>query len=162
MVFVVNSSKLNAYYYPAETKADSAAEFEILKQGSMSVWEYHMRFARLSKYAIYMLPTMEARVHRFLQGLILLVINVATTGALNSNMNYGKMVVFFKATDTRKLSNRREREGSNKDRSAGNFGGFSSGGSSGRSIFRGRSSRPSQSFAESSISASPSGTNQQQ
>nr|XP_009770286.1 PREDICTED: uncharacterized protein LOC104221010 [Nicotiana sylvestris] len=50
------------HFLPAETRADRAAEFENLKQGSRSVWEYHMEFARLSKYAIHMLPIMEARV----------------------------------------------------------------------------------------------------
>ncbi|XP_070057562.1 uncharacterized protein [Nicotiana tomentosiformis] len=52
------------HFLPTETKAAHAAEFESLKQGSMSVWESHMRFTRLSKYAIYMFPTMEARVRR--------------------------------------------------------------------------------------------------
>ncbi|XP_070034795.1 uncharacterized protein [Nicotiana tomentosiformis] len=52
------------YFLPAETKAAHAAEFERLNQGSINVWEYHMEFARLSKYAIHMLPTMEARVRR--------------------------------------------------------------------------------------------------
>ncbi|XP_070046643.1 uncharacterized protein [Nicotiana tomentosiformis] len=53
------------HFLHAETKAARAAEFESLKQGSMTVWVYHMRFVRLSKYAIYMLPAMEARVRRF-------------------------------------------------------------------------------------------------
>ncbi|XP_070034833.1 uncharacterized protein [Nicotiana tomentosiformis] len=116
------------HFLPAETKAAHAAEFESLRQGSLSVWEYHMRFVHLSKYAIYMLPTMEARVRRSLQGLGPLVINEAAITALNSNMNYGKMVAFAQATKTRKLSNRMELEGSNEARSAGNFGGSSSGG----------------------------------
>ncbi|XP_070045290.1 uncharacterized protein [Nicotiana tomentosiformis] len=50
------------HFLPAETKAARAAEFENLRQGTLSVWDYHMRFTYLSKYAIYMLPTMEARV----------------------------------------------------------------------------------------------------
>ncbi|XP_070034581.1 uncharacterized protein [Nicotiana tomentosiformis] len=119
------------HFLLAETKAARAAEFESLKQGSMSVWEYHMRFAHLFKYAIYMLPTMEARVHRFVQGLSPLVINEAATTALNSNMNYGKMVAFTQATETHKLKNIMEHESSNKARSAGNFGGFSGGGGGG-------------------------------
>lgn len=64
----------------------------------MNVWEYHLRFAHLSKYAIYMLPNMEAKVRRFVQGLRPLVINEAATAALNSDMNYGKMVEFSQAT----------------------------------------------------------------
>ncbi|XP_070055625.1 uncharacterized protein [Nicotiana tomentosiformis] len=124
------------HFMPAETKAAHAAKFLSQKQGSISVWEYHMRFARLSNYDIYMLPTMEARVCRFMQGLSPLVINEAATLALNSYMNYGKMVAFSQATETRKLKNRMECERSNKARSASNFGGSSSGGG-GRSAFRG-------------------------
>ncbi|XP_070034654.1 uncharacterized protein [Nicotiana tomentosiformis] len=87
------------HFLLAEIRAAHAAEFENLKQGSKSVWEYHMEFAHLSKYAILMLPTMEARVHQFVQGLSPLVINKAATAALNSNMNYGKIVAFAQATE---------------------------------------------------------------
>uniref|UniRef100_A0A1S3YWS2 CCHC-type domain-containing protein n=1 Tax=Nicotiana tabacum TaxID=4097 RepID=A0A1S3YWS2_TOBAC len=52
-----------------------------------------------------------------------------------------------------------EREGSNKAQSTGNFGGSSGGG---KSTFRGGSLGPSQSFAQSSASAPPSGPSQQQ
>ncbi|XP_070042697.1 uncharacterized protein [Nicotiana tomentosiformis] len=107
---------------PTETKAARSAEFESLKQGSMNVWEYHMEFVRMSKYAIHMLPTMEARVHQFVQGLSPVAINEVATASLNSDMNYWKMVVFSQATENRKLKNRREREGSSKARSAGNLG----------------------------------------
>ncbi|XP_070039529.1 uncharacterized protein [Nicotiana tomentosiformis] len=127
------------HFFPAETKAARAAEFESLKQCSMSVWEYHMRFVRFSKYAIYILPTMEARVRWFVHGLTPLVINEAATAALNSDMIYGKIVVFPQATDTRKLKNRMERDGSNKARSAGNYSGNFGGG--GRSAFRGGQAR---------------------
>ncbi|XP_070036830.1 uncharacterized protein [Nicotiana tomentosiformis] len=131
------------HFLPAETKAARAAEFESLKQGSMNVWEYHIEFACLSNYAIHMFPTMVARVRRFVQGLSPLVINEASTAALNSDMIYGMMVAFAQATETRKLKNRMEHQSSSKARSAGNFGG-SSGGGSGRSAFKGGSSRPSQ------------------
>ncbi|XP_070046062.1 uncharacterized protein [Nicotiana tomentosiformis] len=134
------------HFLPAETKAARAVEFKSLKQGSMNMWEYHMEFARLSKYSIHMLPTMEVRVHRFVQGLSPLVINEASIAALNSDMSYGKMVAFAQATETRKLKNKMERKSSSKARSTGNFGGSSCGGG-GRSIFRGGSSGPSQSFA---------------
>ncbi|XP_070054557.1 uncharacterized protein [Nicotiana tomentosiformis] len=52
------------HFLPTETKAACAAEFESLKQDSMNVWEYHIEFAHLSKYAIHMLPTMEARLNK--------------------------------------------------------------------------------------------------
>ncbi|XP_070057037.1 uncharacterized protein [Nicotiana tomentosiformis] len=130
------------HFLPAETKVARATEFESLEQGSVSVWDYHMEFTCLSKYAIHILPTMEAMVHRFIQGLSPLVINEVATAALNSDMNYGKMVAFAQATENRKLKNRMEHEGSSKARSTSNFGGSSSGGN-GRSAFRGGSSGPS-------------------
>ncbi|XP_070045198.1 uncharacterized protein [Nicotiana tomentosiformis] len=117
----------------------------------MKVWEYHMEFARLSKYAIHMFPTMEVRVRRFVQGRSPLVINKSAIAAWNSDMNYAKMVAFDQATGDRKLKNRRECEGSSKARSAGNFGGSSGGGGGGgggRSEFMGGSSGQSQSFAQ--------------
>ncbi|XP_070050485.1 uncharacterized protein, partial [Nicotiana tomentosiformis] len=97
------------HFVPAETKAACAAEPESLRQGSLTVWEYHMKSAHLSKYAIYMLPTMEAKVRRFVQGLSPLVINEAATTALNSDMNYGKMVAFSQATEDRKFKIKRAR-----------------------------------------------------
>ncbi|XP_070057002.1 uncharacterized protein [Nicotiana tomentosiformis] len=118
-----------------------------------------MEFARLSKYAIHMFPTMEARVRRIVEGLSPLVLNEASKDALNSDMNYGKMLAIFQATETRKLRNRMERQSSSKARSAGNFGG-SFGGGGGRSAFRGGSSGPSQSFTQSSVGAQLSGPSQ--
>ncbi|XP_070029884.1 uncharacterized protein [Nicotiana sylvestris] len=147
------------HFLPAETRAAQAAEFENLRQGNISVWGYHMEFAHLSKYAIHMLPTVQARVYQFVQGLNSLTINEASTTALNSDMNYGKIVAFAQATENRKLKNRMEREGNSKARSMSNMGESLSGG---RSAFRGGSSGPSQSVAQSSASAPPSWPNQQQ
>nr|XP_009769033.1 PREDICTED: uncharacterized protein LOC104219964 [Nicotiana sylvestris] len=127
-------------FLPAETREACAIEFENLRQGNRSVWEYHIEFARLSKYAIHMLPTMEARVRQFVQGLNSLTINEASMAALNSDMNYGKMVAFAQATKNRKLKNIMEREGNSKARSTGNMGESPGGG---RSAFRGGSSGPS-------------------
>ncbi|XP_070046616.1 uncharacterized protein [Nicotiana tomentosiformis] len=120
------------HFLPTETKAAYAVEFESLKKGSMNVWEYHMEFARLSKYAIHMLPTVEARVRQFVQGLSPLVINEAATAALNSDMNYCKMVAFAQAIETRKLKNRMEHQSRSKAQPANNIGGSSGSSGSGR------------------------------
>ncbi|XP_070010691.1 uncharacterized protein [Nicotiana sylvestris] len=98
------------HFLPSETRAARAAEFENLRQGNRSLWDYHMEFAHLSKYAIHMFTTMEARMRRFVQGLNSLTINEASRTTLNSDMNYGKMVAFAQAIKNRKLKNRMERE----------------------------------------------------
>ncbi|XP_070029328.1 uncharacterized protein [Nicotiana sylvestris] len=59
--------------------AARATKFEILKQGSVSVWEYYMEFVRLSKYAPQLVSTMDALVLRFVQGLSPLVVNEDAT-----------------------------------------------------------------------------------
>nr|XP_009759444.1 PREDICTED: uncharacterized protein LOC104211980 [Nicotiana sylvestris] len=97
------------HFLPAETMSARAIEFEALKQGSMSVWEYHMEFVMLSKYAPQLVSTMDARCRRFVQGLSPLVVNDATTAALHSDMNYGKIVGFAQATEARKLKIRAEK-----------------------------------------------------
>uniref|UniRef100_A0A1S4A6Y5 Uncharacterized protein n=1 Tax=Nicotiana tabacum TaxID=4097 RepID=A0A1S4A6Y5_TOBAC len=74
-------------------------------------------------------------------------------------MNYGRMVAFAQALEARKLKLRMERESSSRARSAGNLGDSFGGG---RSAFRGGSSGPSQSYAQSSTSTPPSGHDQQQ
>nr|XP_033510622.1 uncharacterized protein LOC117275456 [Nicotiana tomentosiformis] len=125
------------YFLPFETRASCTAEFEDLKQGSMS-----------------------ARVRRFVQGLSPLVIDKDATTALNYDMNYGKKVAFSQSTKAQILKNRMEREVSRKARSAGNFGGSSSCVSGGRAVLRGGSSRLSQSFSQSSASAPKLGPGQ--
>nr|XP_009792465.1 PREDICTED: uncharacterized protein LOC104239518 [Nicotiana sylvestris] len=122
------------HFFPAETMAAHATEFEVLNQGSMSVWEYDIEFVRLSKYAPQLVSTMDARVRRFVQGLSPLVVNEAATAA----------------TEARKLKIRAERESSSRARSAGHLG---------RPV-SGRGS--SQSYAQSSASAPPSVHNYQQ
>lgn len=95
----------------AETREARAAEFENLKQGSMSVWDYNLKIADFSKHAIYMLLNKEARVRRFVQGLSPLIINEAATTSLNSDMNYGILVDFSQATETQKPKNIMEEDG---------------------------------------------------
>ncbi|XP_070010140.1 uncharacterized protein [Nicotiana sylvestris] len=135
------------HFLPAETMAARATEFEVLKQGSMSVWEYHMEFVRLSKYAPQLMSTMDARVRRFVQGLSPLVVNEAATMALHSDMNYGKIVGFAQATEARKLKIQAERESSSRARSVGH---------SGRPVPGRGPSGPSQSYTQSSASTPPS------
>ncbi|XP_070034830.1 uncharacterized protein [Nicotiana tomentosiformis] len=107
------SSRVNRFLH-LDPLAAHAVKFENLKQGSMSVWDYHLRFADHSNDITYMMPTMEAKVHSFVEGLSPLVINESATAALNSDINYGKIVAFSQATETRKLKYKMKREGNKK------------------------------------------------
>ncbi|XP_075079999.1 uncharacterized protein LOC142165320 [Nicotiana tabacum] len=135
------------HFLPAEIMAARATEFEVLKQGSMSVWKYHMEFVRLSKYAPQLVSTMGDRVRQFIQGLSPLVVNEAAIAALHSDMNYGKIVGFSQAIEARKLKIRAQRESNSSARSVGH---------SERPVQRRGPSGSSQSYAQSSASAPPS------
>ncbi|XP_019234032.1 PREDICTED: uncharacterized protein LOC109214552, partial [Nicotiana attenuata] len=88
------------------------------------------------------------------EGAIQMLTQLAASQAQRSSM-----VAFAQATENRKLKNRIEREGNRKTRSAGNIGESLAGG---RSAFWGGLSGTSQSVAQSSASAPPSGPSQQQ
>ncbi|XP_019234361.1 PREDICTED: uncharacterized protein LOC109214863 [Nicotiana attenuata] len=102
---------------------------------------------------------MDARVRRFVQGLSPLVVNEATTAALHSDMNYGKIVGFAQATEARKLKIREERESNSRAWSAGHSGSLVAGG---RPVQGRGPAGPSHSYAQSSSSASPSVPRHQQ
>lgn len=69
------------HFLLAETRAARTGEFKNLKQGNKSVSDYGMKFVNLLMYSVYMFPTIEVRVCRFVQGLSPLVVNEAATTA---------------------------------------------------------------------------------
>ncbi|XP_033508720.1 uncharacterized protein [Nicotiana tomentosiformis] len=148
------------HFFPVKTRVVRTAKFENLKEGNPSVWDYQLKFVDLSRYALYMFPTIEARVCRFVRDLSPLVIHEATTADLNSDMNYEKMVAFAQVTETRKLRSMMERDNTKKAPSASNFSGSFSGGG-GKIFFRRGSSGPPQSIAQTSASTPPSRLSQQ-
>lgn len=40
------------HFLPTKIRAARAVEFENLMQGSMNVWDYHMKFVELLRYAL--------------------------------------------------------------------------------------------------------------
>ena len=56
-------------YVPAHIKRQMVVEFQLLKQGDMTVLQYVMKFERLSWYAPELVNTEEKKIIKFLEGL---------------------------------------------------------------------------------------------
>ena len=56
-------------FMPESTMEARAVEFELLKQGQMTVTEYDIRFTELSKYGSHMIPNERKKIKRFIRGL---------------------------------------------------------------------------------------------
>ncbi|XP_019157549.1 PREDICTED: uncharacterized protein LOC109154137 [Ipomoea nil] len=61
--------KLWERFYPAHVRAAMYEEFLHLKQGTLSVVEYHKRFLELARFARVLVPTEAAKVDKFVAGL---------------------------------------------------------------------------------------------
>ncbi|XP_065854728.1 uncharacterized protein [Euphorbia lathyris] len=56
-------------FLPPSVKEATALEFEVLKQGGMTVSEYEMKFTRLAHFGEHLIPTEERKARRFERGL---------------------------------------------------------------------------------------------
>ncbi|XP_019251201.1 PREDICTED: uncharacterized protein LOC109230128 [Nicotiana attenuata] len=57
-------------WLPAGVRASLAILFETLKQDTMTVLEYSIKFEKLSRYAPHLIPTEDEKIDRFARGLI--------------------------------------------------------------------------------------------
>lgn len=53
---------------PKSVRNARAREFETLKQGSISVYEYDVMFVKLAEYALHIVLTEEDMIQRFVEG----------------------------------------------------------------------------------------------
>ena len=56
-------------YVPDHIKRQMAVEFQLLKQGDMTVLQYVTKFERLSRYAPELVNTEEKKIIKFMEGL---------------------------------------------------------------------------------------------
>ena len=56
-------------YVPSHIKRQMAVEFQLLKQGNMTVLQYITKFERLSRYTQELIDTEQKKIVRFLEGL---------------------------------------------------------------------------------------------
>ena len=114
------------HYLPREIRDARVDQFLKLRQGSMSVREYGLRFDSLARYAPAFVDTMHDRVRRFVGGLHSDYIDACSTAALNDNMDISRIQAFAQGIEDRRhqqyMSERVERERQKRARTAGSQG----------------------------------------
>lgn len=79
------------HYLPREIRVARVDQFLNLRQGSMSVRDYGLRFDSLARYAPLIVGTMEDRLHRFIAGLAPEYLEACTIAALREDMDISRI-----------------------------------------------------------------------
>jgi len=95
-------------FFPRELREAKVREFLNLKQGSMTVQEYGLKFTQLSRYAPEMVADMRSRMSLYVAGLGRLTKKEGRGGMLNGDMDIGRLMTYVQQTEEEKLQDREE------------------------------------------------------
>ncbi|XP_049369929.1 uncharacterized protein LOC125834819 [Solanum verrucosum] len=90
-------------YFPREKREVKVEEFINLRQGSMSVEEYSLKFTLLSKYVPYLVSNHRDETSRFVIGVSDLVKVECRTSILHDEMNISRLIVYTQSIEESKL-----------------------------------------------------------
>ncbi|XP_059291853.1 uncharacterized protein LOC132045315 [Lycium ferocissimum] len=106
-----------------EERIAMATKFEKLEQGNKSVREYSLEFTRLSKYALYMIPTEKHKLTRFVKGLVPRIKSACAAVAMSPTCTFSSLVGFAEQQESWKNEERVDRDQNKKARLTGGFSG---------------------------------------
>ena len=132
------------HFFPRELREAKVREFLTLKQESMSVHEYSLKFTQLSRYAPEMVADMRNRMSLFVAGLSRLSSKEGRAAMLIGDMDISRLMVYVQQVEEEKLRDREEFR--NKRAKIGNESGQQRGNSN-RPSFQQRQKGPAPSFA---------------
>ncbi|XP_070012915.1 uncharacterized protein [Nicotiana sylvestris] len=136
-------------FVPQSLRDTWRAEFEHLRQGPMTLFEYAIRYTRLARHAPALVATVRERVHRFVEGLIH-SIRSGMARELEMDIPYQQVVSIARRIDGMHAREREERE-AKRSRESGHFSGTRTSGA-------GRHGRGYTGFPVHSALPSPSST----
>ncbi|XP_070051777.1 uncharacterized protein [Nicotiana tomentosiformis] len=108
-------------YVPQSLRDAWRAEFEQLRQGSMTVSEYAVHFSRLARHAPALVATVKERVRRFIEGLHP-SIRTSMARELEMDITYQQAVSIARRVEGMFARDREERE-AKRSRETGNYSG---------------------------------------
>ncbi|KAH0637918.1 hypothetical protein KY289_037833 [Solanum tuberosum] len=95
-------------FFPQELKEAKVRDFLTLKQESLSVNEYSLKFTQLSRYAPEMVADMRGRMSLFVAGLSRLSSKEGRDAMLIGDMDISKLIVYVQQDEEEKLRDREE------------------------------------------------------
>ncbi|WMV19103.1 hypothetical protein MTR67_012488 [Solanum verrucosum] len=97
-------------FFPRELRKAKAQEFMNLRQGSMSVQEYGLKFTQLSRYAPHMVAYPRVQVSKFLFGVSDLVKIECRNAMLLEDMNISRLMTHAQQVERDKFKEQRENQ----------------------------------------------------
>nr|AAT39297.2 Gag-pol protein, putative [Solanum demissum] len=96
------------HFFPRELREAKVREFLTLKQESLSVHEYSLKFTQLSRYAPEMVADMRNRMSLFVAGLSRLSSKEGRAAMLIGDMDISRLMVYVQQVEEEKLRDREE------------------------------------------------------
>ncbi|KAH0650238.1 hypothetical protein KY284_030150 [Solanum tuberosum] len=96
------------HFFPRELREAKVREFLTLKQESLSVQEYSLKFTQLSRYAPEMVADMRNRMSLFVAGLSRLSSKEGRAAMLIGDMDISRLMVYVQQVEEEKLRDREE------------------------------------------------------
>src|SRR5688572_7694477 len=87
------------HFFPLELREAKMREFMNLKQGSMSVREYSLKFTKLSKHARVIVANPRAKMSQYMSGLNDTLANACRSAMLNNDMDIARLMTHMEEVE---------------------------------------------------------------
>ena len=96
------------WFFPRELKEDKVSEFLTLKQDSMSVHEYGLKFTQLSRYSPDMVKDVRIRMSLFIFGLVRTSSKEGRAAMSIGDMDISRLMIYVQQVKEEKVKDRQE------------------------------------------------------
>src|SRR5687767_7770432 len=129
------------HFFPLELREAKMREILNLRQGSMSVREYSLKFTKLSKYASTIIANPRAKMSQFMSGLNDTLKNACRSAMLNSEMDIARLMTHMEEVEGQNMKEQRIHE-IKRARHEGNFAKGGGGGGKATTRAKAQCSKP--------------------
>ena len=103
-------------FFPLEMREAKVEEFMNLRQGSMTVREYYLKFNQLAKYVPDLVADNRVNLSKFVTGVSIYVVKECRSAMMNSEMNLSRMMTHTQQIEADKIKERDRMRGNKRAR----------------------------------------------